>query len=301
MQRLRRSLQHPGRSTSTLASALTCLFGCALNASCARADGQATGSPPDSEQARHEEHAAPGYWEGQPSRWFASGMVHVGAYSGARLSTGFGKPHWTWVGLQSQVATSSQFVAAEIALRADMLGINANIGLRRIWTYGHRRPLLKPTYEDSDLVDGSHPLSRYNSLFAGLWGFVPVGPTLAYWEASGLYVPGMGTGRALFSEFFRYTMDGSTAAMVRAVVWYKFLEDSLLIGPAFDSAFDGNRPAVIRLGGSAIYRLSAHLTIQALLTVPVSSPDNIGWFTQSWGAGQIAFTYATDEPAPGLL
>lgn len=257
-------------------------------------------STPSAAQLDDDEHEA-GYWENGEERWFASGSVALGALNTAELNLGYGRPHWLWAGVKAYALTTFDFGAIGIGPQLDLLIANALFRVRRTWSYANREPLQADSYSEAQLTDPSLPRAQYTALDANIWGYVPAGPTLGLWGIRGVYLPNFPETGALFSEFLRMTLNENRALMPRLIWWFKLLDDSLLIGPASDMVLTPERPVLVRVGGSAVYSFGPHLQLQLLLTVPVTSPDELGWFSQSWGTGRLQWTWASQEATPSLL
>ena len=241
------------------------------------------------------------YWAEQTSRWFVSADVAVGAFNRGRVSIGYGKPYWTWFGLEFQAATTSEFGTLLFGPRIDALLVNASLDLRGTFAYAREQPLRAESYGSFELEGTPGVKNEYGSLDAWIWGYVPAGPVplVGYWEVGGTYLLSDPSPYAVFEEYMRYTMNGRTALMLRAVLSVKLFSDRLLLGPAVDGVLSPERSGVLRVGGAASYQFTPHLALNLLLTVPVVSPDSLDWYTQSWGIGRLSYAWASGEPRPG--
>jgi hypothetical protein len=109
-------------------------------------------------------------------------------------------------------------------------------------------------------------------------------------------------GQAVFSEFFRYTAHEPRVFLCHTAWWWRFLEDSLLVGPAADLAVTPGRDPVVRVGGAVLLALGPHLSIDVIGTLPVTSPDpQLGALFQAWGIAVLRWKWATGDPRPGLF
>jgi hypothetical protein len=239
------------------------------------------------------------YWESQGARWFVGGDLAAGAFNRVRVGAGYGKPHWMWAGVDAQAASTTEFATGLVGLRADLLLINATVAARSTWSYSRRRLAIAESYRDADLTRTAERMSRYVSLDAWLWGYLPAGPLLGYWEFGAIWVPSVPRDGGVFEEFLRHPMVGATALSGRLVVWVPLLDDALLVGPAADVVDTSERGALWRAGPSVGAQLTDHLRADAAWTFAVASPDRLDWFTESWGLGRVTWTWATGEPEPG--
>lgn len=223
----------------------------------------------------------------------------IGAFNRARVYSGYGRPNWVWAGALIEGASTTEFGAVLGGVRADLLAVNLQLDVRGTWSYSRHRPARASEYTDSDFTAASAPANEYGSFDAFIWGYVPAGPTLGYWEA-GSVVLLHDDERATFEEYIRLTMDGRFAAMVRTAWWVRLVHGRLLVGPAADFVVSPERSALVRVGGSAAYQFTPHFGLTALWTVPVVGPDpELDWFTQSWGILRLTWCWATGEPRPG--
>lgn len=290
---------------------------CALHSAHAEAEGEArplTGDvraedPEDPEALLHPEgeprEAEPvkspsDYWKHQSVRAFLAVDVAIGAFNRVRVQAGYGRPNWSWMGVLAEGASTTEFGAVLGAVRADFLAVNLQLDVRGTWSYVRRQPALAAVYADADFTASGAPANHYGSFDAFIWGYVPVGPTLGYWEVGSVLLLHDVEERATFEEYIRLTMNGRFAAMVRAAYWLRLVERRLFVGPAADFVVSPERDILVRVGASASYQFTPHLGLSALWTVPVVGPDpDLDWFTQSWGILRLTWCWATGEPRPG--
>lgn len=236
------------------------------------------------------------YWEAQESRAFVSFDTRVGASQQVRSIIGYGKPFWTYSGLEIFAGSTTEFSAWSIGPRLDLLAVNASFDFRRTHALSRVRPLAKESYSKLEKARHSVHANRYSALDGWLWGYVPLGPTLTYWEVGGVHLLKDPGERAIFEEYYRFTMNERTALSLRTLIWLNLLESSVNVGPSVDAALSPARGALVRVGGSLIVRFSEHTKCQLALTVPVASPDTLDWITQSWGTLTLGYSFATGEP-----
>ena len=239
------------------------------------------------------------YWQEQKPRAFVSFDTRLGAFGQVRSIIGYGKPFWTFTGLEVFAGSTAEFAAWSIGPRLDLLAINASFDFRRTHAYTRERPLVAESYSTLEKVPRTPHPNRYSSLDGWLWGYLPAGPILTYWELGGVYLLDAPSSRAVFEEYYRFTIHRRTALSLRTLIWLSLLESSFNIGPAIDAVVTPGRDALLRVGGSVFLRFTEHLKCQLALTVPISSPDELDWFTQSWGSLNLGYTFATGEPRLG--
>lgn len=253
------------------------------------------------EEVNDVEPSAAGYWQHQDERWFAWTKLGLGLANSAQLFVGHGKPNWTWAGLSAGTVATGEFFSIAAGPQFELLLANAFVRVRHVRSFSRRQPQLAGRYDRSDLQDETRPRSSYTSLSGSLYGYVPVGRFLGMWTLNADYVLDFPEEAGLFNEFFRYTMNEDRLLMSQMVWWLKTARDRLLLGPAADLALTPSRPALVRAGGSVVWRLGPHLQAQIWLTFPVNSPDSVGWLLPVWGTARIQWNWASGEPKPALL
>lgn len=250
--------------------------------------------------AKEEEPSAPlyEYWAEQTARPFVAGQAGVGAFNQVTAQVGYGRPFWIWGGLQTQIASTTEFGSILVGPRFDAILLNLMVDVRRTWAYSRRRSETASAYDA--FGEGDDPRNHYTSLDAWIWGYVPLGRLLGYWEFSSVYAFSDPSPYAIFEEYYRLTLEGQLGMMARTVLQMKFYDERILVGPAADVALSPSRSPLVRVGASFSWQFTSHLSLQMLLTLPVASPDNFDAFTQSWGLARVSYSFATGEPRPGL-
>lgn len=295
--------------TTRLRMAMTLLLALAHcgKVSSARAVEQSSSDPqvqtseasPDGATA---EERSMGYWGDQKARGFAAGDLAAGVVSGASVTAGYGKPHFVFLGVRAEGLLTTDFLASTVGLQANALLLNVHARIRRTIAHSHRFPEVLDSYDASDLAEANAPRARYTSFDLVLSGVIPLGPILGYWRGYGIWMFDVPADRAVLAEMVRYTTHDPRAFMVYASLWWRLLGDAVLLGPGADVSFSSGRKALIRVGPSAIWSLGPHLSLEAILTLPVSSPDpGYGLLDQAWGNLGVRWKWATGEPAFGLF
>lgn len=239
------------------------------------------------------------YWRGARSRPFFSGEVALGAYSRMDLVLGYGKPFWRYVGLNYHMGSTPQFVDFYVGPRLELLGINAVVSFRETWAYRRKQPTHAALGTDPFTVKSDVP-NRYQSVDAWLWGYLPAGPVLGFWEVAAVHAFNQPDSHALFEEFFFTYLGRKTGIMGKLHVYLQLLRNSIQLGPALDAVFSPGRDPLLRLGAGAAWRLTRHLSAAAIITFPVVQPDEVPWTYQYWGTARINYAFATGETRPGF-
>lgn len=241
------------------------------------------------------------YWEQQPARPFLAGHVALGGLNRLMLATGYGRPHWLWGGLQLEAMTTTEFAALYAGLELELLVVNLALGFRNTWSYGKYLPLVAPSYTENDVyANPGRPRATYQSFDFGLWGYVPVWRTLGYWEFTGSWLPFKSPEVAVFDEFLRFTISGAFGALGRLLWGVRLWGNRITVGPMVELVGATGRPMMVRVGGGLMFTLTRHLSIKLNLAAPVTSPDAMGWFTQSFAVARITWSWALGETRWGF-
>jgi hypothetical protein len=218
-------------------------------------------------------------WSLQPARWFASAEIDTGfLYVRPRISTGYGRPHALWAGLDANPIFSSEGVAGYLGLRFDVPFVNLRAGGRYWYTF--RRSFLVPeasySVEDIELRQG--PRSRFITWEAELTANVPLGRGVLLGEGSFSLVTGVLAPYYVYEETLRVVVD--PPYVWRARVGYTFAIDrerTIVIGPVLEFVGIPKRDVVVyRAGALARIFLSPSLEARGTFVPAVYTPDPLG-------------------------
>lgn len=251
----------------------------------------APGEPASASQAYRGD-----FWKNQRARWFVAPQLSSGALQAARVAVGRGRPEWVWGGASGNAVLTTDFASLSLGPQINWLGINALVRYERIWPHVRRMAAVAPRYERSSFRDREQAAAHSSNLHGSIWGFVPAGPTLGLWGITVQHFLHQPDKRAIFSETLRFTVERPWAYMPQLAWWRQWQDGRYLIGPAADAVLSPGRPGLWRLGAAAVLKFSHHLSLEAWLTLPVSSPDKISWLTQSWGSVHLRWVTATGLP-----
>jgi hypothetical protein len=218
-------------------------------------------------------------WALQPSRWFVSAEIDTGfLYVRPRFSTGYGRPHDLWVGLDANPIFSSEGVAGYLGLRFDFPFVNLRVGGRYWYTF--RRSFLVPeasySVEDIELREG--PASRFLTWEAELTTNVPLGRGVLIGESSFSLVTGVPDPYYVYEETLRVVVDPPYVWRTR--LGYTVAIDSertIVIGPVLEFVAIPKRDVVVyRAGALARIFLSPSLEARGTFVPAVYTPDPLG-------------------------
>ncbi|HTV19977.1 MAG TPA: hypothetical protein VMG12_14935 [Polyangiaceae bacterium] len=218
-------------------------------------------------------------WSLQPERWFVSSEIDTGfLYVRPRFSTGYGRPHDLWVGLDANPIFSSEGIAGYLGLRFDLPLVNLRVGGRYWYTF--RRSFLVPeesySVEDIELQEG--PPSRFLTWEAELSTNVPLGRGALLAEGSLSLVTGVADDYYVYEETLRVVVDPPW--VWRGRIGYTFAIDddrTIVLGPVLEFVGVPKRDVVVyRAGALARVFLSPTLEARGTFVPAVYTPDPLG-------------------------
>jgi hypothetical protein len=177
--------------------------------------------------------------------------------------------------------------------------LNLDFGLRQTNSYSRTFLTRAPTYTSSDLWNDANPTQKLTSFDAILFGYIPLGPTLGYWDIAYERVLNPPSNGAMYLEFLAAVANEPEAWSGRYAWHLNLFEERLRVGPMFDFVATPTRKETYRLGFSIVGVISKHLSATLAATVPVSSPDSLG-FNGVFGFGRVTWSWASGEPRPGF-
>jgi hypothetical protein len=233
------------------------------------------------------------YWSGGRLRPFAAVVLDAGASVRGRLMLGYGKPHWTWAGLELEAASTSD--TAITAVRARIALVVADIGLAYRRTQAYRRTWIErePRYTDADLK--GRPRADYRSLDLDVWGLIPAGSGFVQWELEAVRLYDIPRHRDVYEEWLRVPIRPPWATAARLAYGYTFWDGRAAVGALSEALWLGGRGALYRVGPLVSYVFTPHWEATVLLTTPVSSPDELDFFTGLYGTVRVRWKFASGE------
>lgn len=247
----------------------------------AHAQGLATtpAQPLQSEDAKNPLGSTPGTrWKNGRERWFLSARIDGGFFFlRPRVSFGYGKPHYSWLGADLVPIVSTSATGAYSGLRMEREFFTVRAGL--LYQYSFNRSYLPPeeSYdkEDIDTLDG--PRAQYLLPDSELEFYFPLGPGRLRSETQLLYAAGIPDGERFYVDTLHVVAgEGLT---LRARLGYEFFIPRTTIGiqPAVEMVWLDEREQTIVRGGALFRWLLADEFQLRMNVLPVFySPDTLG-------------------------
>ncbi|MDB4976604.1 MAG: hypothetical protein JWN48_4945 [Myxococcaceae bacterium] len=233
------------------------------------------------------------YWSSGRPRPFAAVVLDAGASVRGRLMLGYGKPHWTWAGLELEAASTSD--TAITAARARIALVVADVALAFRRTSAYRRTWVEreQSYSDADLK--GRPRASYRSLDLDVWGLIPAGSGLVQWELETVRLYGIPRNADVYEEWLRAPVRPPWTTAARLAYAYTFWHGRASAGAMGEWLWLGGRGALYRLGPLLSYAFTPHWEATLLLTTPVSSPDQLSFFSGLYGTIRVRWKFASGE------
>lgn len=253
-----------------------------------------TPSPPATEGS--EQATVARYWQLGRVRWFGVATVELGyAYAKPRFAVGYGRPYWSWVGIEAYPLVSLSGVGHYGGVAAAVPGFSVRGGAR--YVYPFNRTLLPPkdSYERIDLELERGPRADYLALEAEATATAPVWGGSAFAVLTGYRVGSVTDDHFLFEESLRAVMDPPYIWRARLGYLLSFGTDGAVrVGPAGDYiGLPQREEYVVRAGLLGSVSLDAHLEAQVSLIPVWVSPDSLGLAGGDFGQLGVRLRWAT--------
>jgi hypothetical protein len=234
-------------------------------------------------------------WEAGESRIFLAGRADVGTFEHVGIAAGYGKPHWTWAGVEARAALGLDFGLVAANLRVALLVGDLWAGLRATRTWQHVP--MPPTVPLEGLADGGGFTYRTGDLFVS--GLVPTPGGHVLWEANlvrFLDAPSM----AIYEEWLKVVCVPPWCGVAR-LGWVARLRDGALnVGAGAEWAFLDGRGGqeLVRVGPMVSWRPFPHIQLQGYAYFPLTDPDSLGFLDRVNASLVLTFTIATGTGTP---
>jgi hypothetical protein len=248
-----------------------------LLTSLASAQGSSTG-PGDSAD-RTPLGSVPGSrWSRGTNRWFIASRLDIGFFFlRPRLSAGFGKPHYSWVGVDATPILSTSAVGGYTGVRAEGKYFEARTGT--LYQYSFNRSYLPaaPSYgrRDIDVLEG--PRAQYWMWDSELELYLPLGAVRLRSQTQTVFAGGMPDDHYLYVDTL-WVVAGP-GMTVRQQIGIEFFLRGTNIGitPAAEFLWlDARNTSVVRVGAQLRWLLSDEFEVRTTILPVVYSLDHLG-------------------------
>ncbi len=257
-----------------------------------------TGQPGAESQEVDSDESSNSFWSRGHVRKFVATAIDLGyLYFRPRVSVGYGKPFWRWIGIDANPAVSNKYLAGYCGLRLALPILEVRAGARytRDWSQSFLAP--QPKYDRIEFESQSLSISQYTNLEAEATGGVPLGPGSILAIASGTYMIAP-TGVYVYDDTLRVITNppwiwrGRLGYAVRLGV-----EGKVSVAAVADLlGMPGRDALVFRAGIVGSAALSDHIEVIGSLIPPIASPDTLGVAQGDFAQLGIRYRWATGSP-----
>lgn len=239
-------------------------------------------------------------WNQGADRWFAAGLIDIGPlYLRPRLSAGWGRPFWRWVGVDANPLVSGEGIGAYAGARVSTPHLDVRVGGR--WFSTFSRSVLEPRFSYNRLAlevrDG--PVSQYLSLEAEASGNLPVGPGSILLILTGTYVALVPGDHYVYEDTLRFITKPPWIWLGRTGYELTFAaRDRAKIAVVVELVGSPGRDLVVLRGGvTGSLKLGNILELRAALVPALLARDDLGAMGGQWFELGLRFRFATGVPA----
>lgn len=241
------------------------------------------------------------YWGAGETRPFISASFDAGiVFYRAALAAGYGKPHWSWAGVEGYAVASPSGGTYYAGVRGTLPQFEARVGARYVFTMDEY--LLKPqeSYVRLDTEYENTERSRYGIVEAQISGSISVADGAVFGAATFYAVFGEPEPYYLYEELVKIIMAPPYLARLRAgYIAQPTWEGTIKVGALGEVLVDPQRGAFhVRAGPALSVALTHHLDVTGAIMVTVSSPDSIGLLGADLGAIALRYKWATGDKWP---
>jgi hypothetical protein len=245
------------------------------------------------------------YYELGRTRPFFALTAEAGyAYLKPRFAFGYGRPFWSWLGVEMYPLTSLSGVGGYGGINATLPGISFRTGAR--YYYPFSRTLLKPasSFDRSALDILRGPKGDYMALEAELTGTIPLFAGSLFAVLTAYHTALVPRDHYLFEDSLRAVMKPPYIGRGRLGYLLAIGADGALrIGPATDLiVLPGRDFVIVRAGVLGSVLISSSIEAQASFIPVIMSRDNLGLLGGDFGQLGVRYRWAThSEPDPARI
>jgi hypothetical protein len=246
------------------------------------------------------------YWRGSgPWRPFMAAVFDFGIfYARPRMQLGWGKPHWSWVGLEIGTGISSSGPSFHTGLRMALPMFDFRVGARYETSLDHYFLTPRESYERLDIEERNFGRARYLAAEAELSSSIPLpcdaGSIITV--ISGYNLLGVPEGTFVFDEQMKVVVDPpfywrARLGYLAHIGW----EGTMRLGAAAEVIHLPEREDyVVRAGPAISVSLTHHLETLATVMIVAHGPDNLGLVGADFGQLGLRYRWATGDRFPEL-
>lgn len=239
----------------------------------------------------------PDYWSQGRTRAFVSSQLGGGAvYAKPQIALGYGKPFWSWFGIEAYALSTNSFAAGYAGVRGALPFANITLGVRESYSYLRSFLPVRDHYSVDDLARGG-PRARYFNLEAEAFLAVPVPGGYAAFDPLLYVVTDAPRHRYLYEESIRAIIHPPYVWAARlAYLLALGSDEQVKLGPLFEVVgLPGRGTAILRAGPIWSAGFTDHFELIGTFSMVLSSPDSLGIWHGPFGLVGVRYLFATGE------
>lgn len=242
------------------------------------------------------------YWElSADERPFMAAMLEAGAiFYRPNLMVGYGKPFWSWVGLEgyANIDTSGGF--EYVGLRAALPLLEIRGGARYVFAASQSFLASEETFTREDVETASGPRSRYVSAELEVAGAVPFPGGVGFVVLSGYSLFGVPDGYHVYEEALHMVAEPPLLLRLRTGLLGELdRRGELRLGASVEVLHNpGRRATMVRLGPTISINLTHHLDALGSMMLVASTPDTLGLLGADLSQLALRYKWATGDRWP---
>lgn len=245
------------------------------------------------------------YWELGTTRPFIAMTLDAGIpYVKPRFAAGYGRPFWSWFGIEAQPVVSLGGVGHYAGAALAVPGLTLRGGARYFYPFSRSFQPPQESYTRTDIELLRGPKSDYLAFEGELTATARLFRGSAFAVLTGYRIALAPEGYYLFEESLRAVMKPPYIWRARLGYLFAFSRNGAIrVGGAAEViGLPGRGDFIVRGGLLGSVLMSAQLEAQASLIPVLKSPDSIGIAGGDFGQLGVRFIWATDsEPDPERL
>jgi hypothetical protein len=241
------------------------------------------------------------YWDAGKPRAFVSSILELGIfYYRPSLAVGYGEPHRTWIGAETQArmtaGSGSEYVGVHAALPEIDLRLGARYQLASNQSYLERGD----SYDDEETEFDGPPNARYVTLEGELAGALPIGDGALFGLFSAYYVLGVPERYDLLEDQMNVAIRPPWLLRGRGGYLHAFgVDGGLRVGAAAEVIHNPERDLyVFRAGPQLGVTLTHHLEAGVSIMIAILSKDDLDLSGTEISQFGFRYRWATGDPFP---
>jgi hypothetical protein len=241
------------------------------------------------------------FWGAGRQRWFFAAMGEAGNfYVRTTAAVGYGKPHWSWIGVESSSSLSPNGGVEYGGVRLSSRGFDFRAGARYNFTFNQNFLVPRKSYTRDQTEEAVGERSRYVVMEAELTGGYPLLRGALFGVAGVYAIAGTPPGWNVFEGALKIVVEppfvwrARLGYLARIDRW-----DMFRLGATAEILGNPHRGAVVvRAGPTVTVMITHHLEAFGTALMVLRSPDSLGFASAQFGELGFRYRWATGDRWP---